>query len=167
MQTTCIFIDINLLVLLLRGRDWVQRVWVFHEISLLCPIKYCLQVLALNAIPDSFCCSSEGGQAETIHDENTKKTVRNCQYFLKSGSHSPPDDCFSGFPFKWDTEYDREWNLWVLDKQPKSAQTEQTQGQPQHRRRRSVTAKQLERLRAFPKKMTREINFPTFLKNKS
>lgn len=97
----------------------------------------------------------------------TQKTVRNCQYFLKSGSHSPPDDCFSGFPFKWDTEYDQEWNLWVLDKQPKSAQTEQTQGQPQHRRRRSATAEQIERLRAFPKKITREINFSTFLKNKS
>lgn len=71
----------------------------------------------------------------------TQKTVRNCQCFLKSGSCSLPDDCFSGFPFKWDTEYDREQNLWVLDKQPKSAQTEQTQGQPQHKRRRSATGR--------------------------
>ena len=37
----------------------------------------------------------------------TRKTVRNCQCFLKSGSCSLPDDCFSGFPFKWDTEQDR------------------------------------------------------------
>lgn len=34
----------------------------------------------------------------------TQKTVRNCQCFLKSGSCSLPADCFSGFPFKWDTE---------------------------------------------------------------